>query len=471
MVRLRLGYPDEVTERAILRSRGKRSDSTALKPLLDPETVLAAFEAVDSVRVEDAVQDYLLSLVEATRNTSSIALGVSTRGALPARERLRRGRIFLGGTMYCPTISNTLRFRFSLIEFSSAKVLDVEARARTRKPRSATSWHPYRYRFEERVITRVIIHTVRASTILTCGTGDQSSWTVKGDTPNTMSDQRDYYSLLNVPRDVSPEDLKKAFRKKALAYHPDRNQSPGAEEEFKAINTAYAVLSDPDRRAHYDRFGHDSPTGVGDPFSGGVRPDDLRDIFGGDVFDQLFGQFFRRRPGASHGRDQRVSLEIDLETIAQGGDYELTYQRRCPCEPCGTSGAAPGTQAVPCGACGGIGQIRRGQGFISIMQNCPQCGGQGMVIPSPCPSCGGDGVGLQKVTIEMTVPAGVNDGHTLRLDGEGHHGLRGGQPETFTLHSASVNTPSSIEMETISYAKSLYLSVRPHWVQSSMSTP
>ena len=166
--------------------------------------------------------------------------------------------------------------------------------------------------------------------------------------------------------------------------------------------------------------------GVGDPFSGGVRPDDLEDIFGGDVFDQLFGQFFRRRPGASHGRDQRVSLEIDLETIAQGGDYELTYQRRCPCEPCGTSGAAPGT-SCPMRSSSDY-RTNPGAKASFIMQNCPQCGGQGMVIPSPCPSCGGDGVGLQKVTIEMTVPAGVNDGHTLRLDGEGHHGLRGGQP-------------------------------------------
>ncbi len=239
-----------------------------------------------------------------------------------------------------------------------------------------------------------------------------------------VSAQRDYYEILGVPRDVDGETLKKRFRKLALQYHPDRNQDPGAEETFKEINAAYAVLSDPEQRARYDRFGHEAPGGFSDPFSGGFRSEDLRDIFGGDVFDQLFGSFFRRSPRRT-GQDIMVELEVALEDVLSGADREVTIKRRETCKTCDGSGAAAGTQPIRCQTCGGMGQVRVSRGFISLAQTCPDCSGLGYTIPHPCGDCGGTGQQVSNVTLTMPIPPGVETGHKLRLDGEGHAGVQG----------------------------------------------
>lgn len=241
-----------------------------------------------------------------------------------------------------------------------------------------------------------------------------------------LSDKRDYYEILSVSRDADEAELKKAFRKLALKYHPDRNPSSDADAKFKEVNEAYAVLSDPDKRAAYDRFGHAADGMGGDPFSGGFRQEDFRDIFGGDVFEQLFGQFFRRSP-TRHGRDLQVNLSVSLETVANGGDYSVTYRRKAPCQTCSGSGCKPGTQPVRCMTCQGMGQVRVNRGFFSLAQSCPDCGGSGQQIPDPCRSCHGEGLAAQEVTLEVPVPRGIATGQKLQLHGEGHHGLHGGQ--------------------------------------------
>ncbi|MEE2788177.1 MAG: molecular chaperone DnaJ [Myxococcota bacterium] len=237
---------------------------------------------------------------------------------------------------------------------------------------------------------------------------------------------RDYYEVLGVSKDADAAALKRAFREKALAFHPDRNTSADAEAKFKEANEAYAVLSDPARRARYDQFGHAGVAQDGQPFQGGYRPEDLRDIFGGDIFDQLFGAFFRRDP-RRHGRDIHLKYEIDLETVAAGARREITFQRAHRCEQCGGSGCAPGTHPERCGTCGGMGQVRRGRGLFVMPETCPTCEGVGVIIPSACTSCGGRGVRTTDVTLAIPIPAGVDTGQTLRLDGEAHCGVRGGQ--------------------------------------------
>jgi len=240
-----------------------------------------------------------------------------------------------------------------------------------------------------------------------------------------VTDKRDYYEVLEVGRDADAATLKSAFRKLALKYHPDRNQAPDAEAKFKEINEAYAVLSDPERRSAYDRFGH-AAEGIGDPFSGGFRQEDFRDIFGGDVFEQLFGQFFRRS-GVNHGRDVQITLSVSLETVAGGTDYDVKYQRKGSCQTCTGSGARVGTRAARCETCGGMGQVRINRGFLAMAQACPGCSGSGVVIPDPCPDCRGEGLAPQEVSLVIPVPPGVATGHKLRLDGEGHDGQHGGQ--------------------------------------------
>jgi molecular chaperone DnaJ len=209
-----------------------------------------------------------------------------------------------------------------------------------------------------------------------------------------VSQKQDYYELLEVARDADAETLKKAYRRLAMKYHPDKN--PGdraAEEKFKEISQAYAVLSDPDKRAHYDRFGNDLPAG-GDPFagSGGVRldPNHLRDVFG-DVFEELFGSFFARA-NIHHGRDLQVRLEVTLEEAGAGAEKEVVYARPARCATCGGTGAKPGTQPVRCEACRGGGQIRVQMGFLQMVQPCPKCVGSGVLIPTPCGPCRGKGL-------------------------------------------------------------------------------
>ena len=243
-----------------------------------------------------------------------------------------------------------------------------------------------------------------------------------------MADKADYYELLDIDRDADADALKKAFRKKALKFHPDRNpDDPSAEERFKQVNEAYAVLSDPQKRQLYDQYGHEAPGGLGgNPFtSGGMNPDDLRDMFGGDLFEQLFGSFFRRSP-VRHGRDVQVDLEVTLEQVAEGGETELSFERRGRCGTCTGSGSRPGTQPIKCGTCAGLGQVRVARGFLSMVQTCPSCRGEGRQITDPCGPCGGRGMVPEEVTITLPIPKGIATGHKLRLDGEGHGGRQGG---------------------------------------------
>lgn len=254
----------------------------------------------------------------------------------------------------------------------------------------------------------------------------------------------DYYELLDVECDVEADTLKKAYRKAALRHHPDRNpDDPTAEETFKQLNEAYAVLSDPNKRAAYDRFGHAGVEGVGggNPFGGGgINPDDLRDMFGGDLFEQLFGAFFRKSPTA-HGRDIETRLEVTLEQVANGGEAQITYPRQRECDTCDGSGARPGTQPTRCPTCAGLGQVRVARGFLSMVQRCPSCRGDGTQIEDPCADCNGRGTRADEVTLTAPIPTGIATGHRLRLDGEGHAGRRGGMPGDLYVHIEVADHP------------------------------
>jgi molecular chaperone DnaJ len=244
-----------------------------------------------------------------------------------------------------------------------------------------------------------------------------------------MNGKRDYYEVLGVPRTTSEQELKSAYRKLALQYHPDRN--PGstdqATEKFKEITEAYSVLADPQKRAAYDRYGHAAVSG-----SGGFQPDssifaDFEDIFG-DFFG--FGDLFGagRRARAQRGVDLRYDLEVSFEEAAFGLETKIKIPRSETCPNCRGSGARKGSSPVACAACGGRGQIRTQQGFFTFSRSCPQCRGQGQVIRDPCPECHGEGRVRQEKVLSLKIPAGVDDGTRLRVSGEGEAGSRGGPP-------------------------------------------
>lgn len=243
-----------------------------------------------------------------------------------------------------------------------------------------------------------------------------------------MPEKRDYYEVLGVSRDADERALKKAYRSLAHQFHPDKN--PGdktAEEKFKEASEAYAVLADPEKRAHYDRFGHAEMPGFGG-FSGqaayGVN---IQDIFG-DIFGDLFGggAAGRRRGGASRGSDLRYHMEVTFEEAAFGASKDITIPRLEECATCEGSGAAPGSKPKVCNTCGGAGEIRVTQGFFAIAKTCPHCGGAGRVVEKPCPDCQGRGQKEQPRTLTVKVPAGVNEGTRLRFVGEGEAGRSGG---------------------------------------------
>jgi molecular chaperone DnaJ len=233
---------------------------------------------------------------------------------------------------------------------------------------------------------------------------------------------KDYYQVLGVGRDAGDEELKRAYRRLARQYHPDRN--PGdkaAEDRFKEVNEAYGILSDPEKRAQYDRFG--TVTGP----AGGP------DVGFGTIFEDLFEGFFGsaergRRPRARRGEHLRYDLTLTLEEAADGVEHELVIPRQETCEDCRGSGQLPGTRLEVCAACRGTGQVRFSQGFLTVARPCPQCGGEGRVNRSPCRSCGGEGRVRRERRLKITVPAGIEDGNQLRLAGEGDSGLFGGPP-------------------------------------------
>lgn len=243
-----------------------------------------------------------------------------------------------------------------------------------------------------------------------------------------MTKKRDYYEVLGVSRDVGEDELKKAYRKLALQYHPDRN--PGnkdAEEKFKEAAEAYAILSDPDKRARYEQFGH-SLGGMG--FSGF---EGFQDAFGGfsDIFGDLFEDMFgvgggRRSSRGQRGADLEYRVEIELAEILSGKTVDLEIPRRETCAECQGSGAEKGSKKKVCQDCGGRGEVRVSQGFFTLRRTCPRCHGQGESIEKRCPACGGEGRVRKTRKLQAKIPAGIEHGSRLRMTGEGEAGQQGG---------------------------------------------
>lgn len=247
-----------------------------------------------------------------------------------------------------------------------------------------------------------------------------------------MSDKRDYYEVLGVERTASEQEIKAAYRKKALEFHPDRNQDdPRAETKFKEAAEAYDVLSAPEKRQRYDQFGH---AGLGADSFSGTRFTNIEDIFeafgdvfggGGGLFGELFGGQRRTRSGKRAGRDLRIALELALEEVDQGVEKEISLKRQEACPLCQGSGAKPGTTPVACATCGGRGQVQRSQGFFTMASTCPRCRGAGRVIEAPCGQCRGAGTEQKKSDLNIQVPAGVEEGMTIRVPGAGDAGEPG----------------------------------------------
>ncbi|PYV34787.1 MAG: molecular chaperone DnaJ [Acidobacteria bacterium] len=245
-----------------------------------------------------------------------------------------------------------------------------------------------------------------------------------------MSPKRDYYAVLGVGRDAGLPEIKSAYRKLALQYHPDRNPEKAEEatERFKEITEAYSVLADAEKRAVYDRFGH-AGVGASAPDFSSTIFSDFEDIFGDFFgFGDIFGQRRGRRSRAERGADLRYDMEISFEEAATGLDTKIKIPRWESCAECGGRGARKGSEAVTCATCGGRGQIRRQQGFFTVTRTCPNCQGLGQVIVEPCPACKGEGRALKEKVLGIKIPAGVDDGTRLRVSGEGEAGYFGGPP-------------------------------------------
>ncbi len=245
-----------------------------------------------------------------------------------------------------------------------------------------------------------------------------------------MANKRDFYEVLGVGRDASEQEIKSAYRKLALKYHPDRNPNdPSAEEHFKEAAEAYSVLSDQQKRATYDQYGHEGLAGAG---AGGFDPSafqDFADIFGDFFgFGDLFGAGQRRRTQAQRGADLRFDLEIEFRDAVFGLNTEIRFPRLEICSRCNGRGAEPGSGPATCSTCHGRGQVRYQQGFFSISRTCSTCRGAGQVIHNPCSRCRGEGRTRGERKLKLNIPAGVDTGTRLRLAGEGEPGLHNGPP-------------------------------------------
>ncbi|WP_410472923.1 molecular chaperone DnaJ [Faucicola mancuniensis] len=247
--------------------------------------------------------------------------------------------------------------------------------------------------------------------------------------------KRDFYEVLGIDKNANEQEIKKAYRKLAMKYHPDRNpDDPQAEEKFKEASLAYEVLSDAQKRSAYDRMGHaafENGMGGGGGFGGGNFHDIFGDLFGGgraggfgDMFGDMFGggRSSRRRRGA----DLRYVVELSLEEAVNGVKKEITFTAPAPCETCNGKGTKNPEDVVTCTTCGGHGVVRMQQGFFAVQQTCPHCGGSGKQIKNPCGDCHGSGVKDKSRTLEVTIPAGVDNGDRVRLSGEGE-AIQGGE--------------------------------------------
>ncbi len=246
--------------------------------------------------------------------------------------------------------------------------------------------------------------------------------------------KRDYYEVLGVGKSTPQEAIKKAYRKLALKYHPDRNKGDKAsEEKFKEASEAYHVLSDKERRQNYDQFGHAAFDGAGG--RGGFANFDFTnafsDIFGSDIFEDFFDGFGgdrrsgRRRQSENRGADLRYDLTISLEDAYSGKKQEIKYSSSEKCDRCNGHGSEPGSSPSECSACDGHGQVRSNQGFFTVQQTCPQCGGSGEEISNPCKNCRGIGKKQTYKKLSVTIPKGVDDGTRIRLSGKGEAGIKG----------------------------------------------
>ncbi len=238
---------------------------------------------------------------------------------------------------------------------------------------------------------------------------------------------RDYYEILDVPRDADEATIKRAYRRLALKYHPDRNKEAGAEEKFKEASEAYQVLSDASRRELYDRYGHEGLKSSG--FSGFSGFDDIFQHYG-DIFGDIFGfeRGSRRNGGRRRGADLRYDLTLPFEDAVQGTVREIPITRFEPCVHCQGTGAAPGTRPQTCGTCGGRGQVVHSQGLFMISTTCPRCRGAGRVVAEPCRACEGRGKEQVQKIVKVRVPAGVDTGTRIRVPEEGEPGEAGGYP-------------------------------------------
>jgi len=277
--------------------------------------------------------------------------------------------------------------------------------------------------------------------------------------------QADYYEVLGVPRTASEQEIKRAYRRKAVEYHPDKNQGDkGAEEKFKLAAEAYSVLGDVEKRTLYDQYGHSGlRNGAGfsgfDPNIFGDFSDILGDLFG---VSDIFGRGGRSRGGQRRGADLRYDLEIDFEEGLFGTQTDVQLHRHEPCEDCGGSGAAGGEGPARCPDCNGAGQVTFRQGFFSLARTCPRCGGSGTVISNPCRSCQGKGLVRKPKDLKLKIPAGVDSGSRLRLTGEGESAPQGGIPGDLyvVIHVREHDTPGRT---TIWSVPSRSISPRPPW--------
>ena len=245
---------------------------------------------------------------------------------------------------------------------------------------------------------------------------------------------RDFYEVLGVAKDASADEIKKAYRKLAVKYHPDKNPGDAAaEEKFKELGQAYEVLSDAEKRAAYDRYGHAAFSGGSGGFGGGGGFHDPMDLFSqvfggafGGGFEEFFGGGRRQRSGKQRGSDLRYDLEISLEEAARGVEKELEIEHHAACPTCNTSGSKSGGGARTCTSCGGRGVVARQAGIFIQQSTCPECRGTGETIADPCPDCRGEGRVNKTSRIKIRIPAGVEDGTRLRSSGNGDAGVRGG---------------------------------------------